>query len=135
MSTTVTIHEGGLRCCTTWESSGQMCCTDVGTALGGKGEYPSPAAMMAASVASCMLSMIAWTGQNKGFETKGISIASDYENNEKGQIAALVFDITVPIEATPATRRMMEAAVKNCPVGAIIDSSVEKRINWNWKSA
>ncbi len=81
-----------------------------------------------------MLSMIAWTGQNKGFETKGISIASDYENNEKGQIAALVFDITVPYEVNSAARRMMEAAAKNCPVGAVIDSSVEKRINWNWMS-
>lgn len=102
--------------------------------MGGKGEYPSPAAMMAASVASCMLSMIALTGQNKGVETKGISIASDYESNEKGQITALVFDITVPHEVTSVARRMMEAAAKNCPVGAIIDSSVEKRINWNWMS-
>ncbi len=100
--------------------------------MGGMGEFPSPAALMTAAVASCMLSMIALTGQNKGENTTGIRIASDYETDEKGRISALLFDITVPSVVSPTVRRMMESAVKICPVGAIIDSSVEKRITWNW---
>lgn len=135
MSTTVTIHDGGMRCCTVWEPSGQEFRTDVAAAIGGLGEYPTPAAMMAASVASCMLSMIAWTGKNKNFETKGILIESGYESNERGQIVALTFLITVPFSVSPAVRKMMEGAVVHCPVGAIISSEVEKKISWDWAEA
>ena len=132
MSTTVTIHEDGMRCRTIWEPSGQQCCTDVASAIGGRGEYPTPAAMMAASVASCMLSMVAHTGVNKGFSTTGVRIESGYETNDKGGICALVFRVTVPMATTPQVRRMIEAAVAHCPVGAIIDPAVEKKISWSW---
>lgn len=132
MSSTVTTHEGGMRCRSVWEASGQVCCTDVAAEYGGKGEFPSPAAMMTAAVASCMLSMVALTGKNKGFDTGGISISSGYETNEKGAISALTFDVTVPQKITPMVRRMMEKAAEHCPVGAIISSAVEKKIRWNW---
>ncbi|MBQ3144964.1 MAG: OsmC family protein [Akkermansia sp.] len=132
MSTSVTIHDGDMRCRTVWEPSGQECITDVGSAAGGKGEYPSPAAMMAAAVSSCMLSMIAWTGNHKGFETRGVHIAAGYETDDKGAITALTFDVSVPVPTSPANRRMMEKAAENCPVGAIIAPSVEKKITWNW---
>ena len=132
MNTATTRHEGGMRCRTLWNPSGQECRTDVASAIGGKGEYPTPGAMMAASVASCMLSMIAWTGSNKGFETKGISIESGYESNEKGQIVALCFRITVPFTVTPAAGKMMQSAAAHCPVGTLISPEVEKKIDWNW---
>ena len=135
MSTSVTIHDGDMRCRTVWEPSGQECITDVGAAAGGKGEYPSPAAMMAASVAYCMLSMIAWTGKHKGFETRGVHIAADYETDDKGAIKALTFVVSVPVPTTPASRRMMEKAAENCPVGAIIAPAVEKKITWNWSES
>ena len=82
-----------------------------------------------------MLSMIAWTGKNKNFETKGILIESGYESNERGQIEALTFLITVPVSVSPAVRKMMEGAVVHCPVGAIISSEVEKKISWDWAEA
>ena len=132
MSTTVTIHEEGMRCCTVWEPSGQKCCTDVAACTGGKGEFPTPAAMLTASVASCMLSMIAWTGKSKNFDTKGISIESGYESNEQGKIVALNFQVTVPFLVTPAVGKMMQAAAALCPVGALISPGVEKKITWNW---
>ena len=122
-----------MRCRTVWEPCGQQCCTDVVAALGGQGEYPTPAAMAASAVASCMLSMIAYTGATKGFATEGISIESGYETNDKGAITALTFDITVPVDAEPAARRMMQGAVSHCPVGAIIAPEVVKKINWNWR--
>ena len=132
MSTTVTIHEEGMRCRTIWEPSGQECSTDVAASTGGKGEFPTPAAMLTASVASCMLSMIAWTGKSKNFDTKGISIESGYENNEQGKIAALTFLVTVPFAVTPVVAKMMQAAAAHCPVGALISPEVEKKITWNW---
>ncbi len=129
--TSTTTHVGGMRCQSRFESSGVTFATDVDATLGGQGIYPSPGEMLACAVASCMLSMIAYTGAQKEFETEGIVIKAGYESSSKG-IAALVFDIHVPVKTSPAVRRFMEAAVKSCPVGNAISAEVEKRISWHW---
>ncbi len=129
--TSTTTHVGGMRCQSRFAHSGATFATDVDSTLGGQGTYPSPGEMLACCVASCMLSMIAYTGAQKEFETEGISINAGYESSGKG-ITALVFDITVPSPTSPTVRRFMEAAVKNCPVGNAISPEVEKRISWHW---
>ncbi len=126
-----TTHVGSVRCQSRFTSSGAAFATDVDASLGGLGIYPSPAQMLACSVASCMLSMIAYTGAQKEFETEGISIRAGYESTPKG-ITALVFAVDVPMATSPTVRRFMEAAVKSCPVGNAIAPGVEKRITWNW---
>ncbi len=126
-----TTHVGGMRCQSRFESSGITFATDVAASLGGQGINPSPGEMLACCVASCMLSMIAYTGARKGFETEGVTILAGYESGTGG-ISALLFDITVPMQTTPVVRRMMEAAVKNCPVGAALSAQVEKRVDWHW---
>lgn len=131
--TSITVHQGGIRCHTTYQPSGKEFTSDVSAAMGGAGEHPSPAAMLAASVASCMLSMIGWLGQNKGFDTTGISIAAGF-TEEKGVISALHFDITVPMALTAPQQRMLEGAVKSCPVGNAIAPTVQKDIHWNFSA-
>ncbi len=129
--TSTTTHVGGMRCQSRFVTSGATFATDVDSTLGGQGTYPSPGEMLACCVASCMLSMIAYTGAQKEFEAEGISIRAGYEASGEG-ICALLFDIEVPMPTSPAVRRFMEAAVKNCPVGRAISPQVEKRITWHW---
>ncbi len=129
--TSTTTHVGSLRCQSRFAPSGASFVTDVAASLGGKGENPSPGEMLACTVASCMLSMIAYTGTQKDFVTEGITIKAGYESSAKG-ISALVFDIEVPVSASPVVRRMMESAVKGCPVGKALAPEVEKRITWHW---
>ncbi len=129
--TSTTTHVGSLRCQSRFAHSGSTFATDVDATLGGQGIYPSPGEMLACCVASCMLSMIAYTGAQKEFETEGITIKAGYEASGKG-ITALLFDISVPTPCSPAVRRFMEAAVKSCPVGNAIAPQVEKRICWHW---
>ncbi len=129
--TSTTTHVGSLRCQSRFTLSGTSFATDVDSSLGGQGIYPSPGEMLACCVASCMLSMIAYTGTQKEFETEGITIMAACEASGKG-ITALVFDITVPMSTSPMVRRFMESAVKNCPVGGAISPQVEKRFIWHW---
>ncbi len=129
--TSITTIEGGMRCQTTYTPAGCTFATDVAAALGGKGEKPSPGEMLASCVASCMLSMVAYTGAQKGFETTGISARARYEAGREG-ITALVFEFCVPMTTSATTRRFIEGAVKSCPVGNAIAPSVEKRFSWNW---
>lgn len=126
----ITTHTGDVRCETLFSPSKETFCTDIGTASGGKGICPSPADMLAASVASCMLSMIAWTGRKHHFDTRGITIAAKAEE-QGGKLTAMHFHITVPQNADGGTRLHMEAAVKHCPVGNAISPSVTKHITWD----
>lgn len=129
--TSTTEHRGNMRCVTQFSQGEATFITDVGSALGGQGEQPSPAQMLAAAVASCMASMMAFMGARRELKTDDISIAAGYEEGKSG-ITALNFCITVPHPTTPAERAVLEAAVKNCPVGAAIAPTVAKNITWKW---
>ena len=129
--TSTTVHESNMRCRTEFPQGAVTFTTDVGAAVGGLGELPSPAQLLAAAVASCMASMMAFVGARRGLDTSGISISAGYEEGKNG-ISALNFHITVSRPTTQAERAVLEAAVRNCPVGAAIAPTVEKRIIWSW---
>ena len=129
--TSTTVHEGGMRCRSEFPQGNARFITDVSKTLGGYGDNPSPAQLLAASVASCMASMIAFMGARRGISTAGISIQAGYEEGKNG-ITALNFHITVPHPCTEAERSILEAAVRGCPVGAAITPTVEKKISWTW---
>lgn len=129
--TSTTVHEGNMRYRTSFPQGSATFTTDVGSPLGGRGEQPSPAQLLAAAVASCMGSMMAFMGARRDIKTEGISIAAGYEEGKNG-ITALNFHITVPGPTSAAERSVLEAAVKNCPVGAAIAATVAKNISWTW---
>lgn len=126
-----TVHEGGMRCHSTYTSGQAQFTTDVPAALGGRGEMPCPADMLASCVASCMLSMIAYMGQNKGIPTEGISIRSAAKSDNSG-ICELSFDITAPAALDEKSRKILSAAAQACPVGHAIADRVQKVITWHW---
>lgn len=105
--------------------------TDVAADEGGCGEYPCPGDALAAVVASCMLSMIAHTGKRKGFATEGIRIQATCGEGDQG-VGSLVFEVTVPMKMSELERRLIEAAVANCPVGNSLHPDIPKRMIWNW---
>ena len=129
--TSTTVTEGTMSCRTSFPQGNAEFTTDVSAALGGRGEQPSPAQLLAAAVASCMASMMAYLGSRRGINTTGISIAAGYEEGKSG-LTALNFHITVPQATGPAERALLETAVRNCPVGAAIAPTVEKKISWTW---
>lgn len=129
--TSTTIHEGQFRMRTEFAQSGSSIYTDVGAALGGRGEMPSPAQLLAASVAACMNSMMVFMGKRHNINTEGIIIKAGYEEGRQG-ITALNFHITIPHPTQAAQRSMLEAAVKSCPVGNAISTGISKNISWTW---
>lgn len=131
--TSTSYHEGGMRYRTEFSQSNVCITTDISAALGGRGESPSPAQLLAASVASCMGSMMVFLGARRGINTEGITIESGYEEGKNG-ITALNFHITVPQPLTKEEQTILEAAVKGCPVGAVITPGVTKNISWTWAS-
>lgn len=121
-----------MRCHTTYTPSGDEFTTDVASSQGGHGQHPSPADMLASCVASCMLSMIAYTGASKGFDTDGIFIKATCGEGLRG-IGSLLIDIHVPHPLTSSQRSMMIGAVNTCPVGQSLHPDIEKKITWHWE--
>ena len=80
--TSTTVHEGSMRCVSTFPQGNAVFTTDVGAALGGKGEQPSPAQLLAAAVASCMASMMAFMGARRHLNTEGVRIEAGYEEGK-----------------------------------------------------
>ena len=129
--TSSTLHSGELRCYTSFSPSAATFATDVPKALGGRGEYPTPADMLAATVASCMLSMVAFTAARRHVPADGICIKAACIEGSDG-ISSMEFDISVPHEVTHSDRKVLEAAARSCPVGLAIRPDIEKKITWHW---
>ena len=129
--TSSTLHSGELRCYTSFSPSAATFATDVPKALGGRGEYPTPADMLAATVASCMLSMVAFTAARRHVPADGICIKAACIEGSDG-ISSMEFDISVPHAVTHSDRKVMEAAARSCPVGHAIHPDIEKKITWHW---
>jgi len=122
---------GGMRCHTNFAPSGATFATDVPKALGGRGELPTPGDMLAACVGSCMLSMLAYTASRKGIDSDGICLKARCTEGPRG-IASLELDISVPRALPHDSRKILEAAVRSCPVGNAIHPDIEKKISWHW---
>ncbi len=129
--TSSTLHSGSMRCYSNFTPSGTTFATDVPTALGGRGEFPTPAAMLAATVASCMLSMIAYTAARRQVQAEGICIKAACTEGENG-ICGIELQITVPTALTHTDRKAIEAAARSCPVGKALHPDIRKNITWQW---
>ena len=130
--TSETKLEEGMRCCTSMRrQDADAFCTDVPTALGGKGEKATPGEMLAATVASCMLSMLAFTGKRRGLDTRGMSICARCGEGPQG-IGSLHFLITVPQPMDDEQKNLLEHAALNCPVGQAIRPEITREIIWRW---
>ena len=129
--TSSTLHSGSMRCYTNFTPSATTFATDIPTALGGRGEYPTPANMLAATVASCMLSMIAYTAGKRKVPADGICIKAACTEGENG-ISAIELYITVPTAIPHADRKVLEAAARSCPIARALHPDIEKKITWLW---
>lgn len=127
--TSTTMLTGKLRCHTSFKGSDASFITDIPTLLGGRGEYPTPAAMLAATLSSCMMSMLAYTGARKGFETDGISVKARCHEDAQG-IRSFELRISVPMNPPRQVRALMEAAVRSCPVANALHPGIGKNVTW-----
>ena len=100
-------------------------------ALGIRDKRIQPGDMLAACVGSCMLSMLAYTASRKGIDSDGICLKARCTEGPRG-IASLELDISVPRALPHDSRKILEAAVRSCPVGNAIHPDIEKKISWHW---
>jgi len=106
--------------------SGNKLLTDLPPDNGGRGRTFSPTDLTAASVASCVLSIMAKLAQRDGIKFEGASIEIEKHMQESPRrISALTGVIKLPPGLEPRQREKLIACVKACPVSRSLHPDIK----------
>jgi putative redox protein len=105
-----------------------MIVTDEPERLGGSDEGPAPHELLAATLASCVATMIALYAQNHGWEIGETAVEVDYDPDSVPRRFAI--DIHLPRDLTPEQRRRLERVAETCPVRRALEAgfAFEERV-------
>ncbi len=129
-----TIYTGELRTQATHLASQNTIITDAPIDNNGKGEAFSPTDLLAASLGSCMLTIMGIAANTHGFSINGtkISINKIMVANPR-RIGEIVVDFTFPLNSYNEKEKMLiEKAAATCPVALSLHPDLIQTINFNW---
>lgn len=111
--------------------SGNKMLTDLPVDNGGRGRTFSPTDLAGASIASCVLTIMAKMAERDGikFEGAGIEIEKYMQENPR-RISKLTGTITLPAGLTPEQKEKFLACIQACPVSRSLrpDIKVELKL-------
>jgi len=129
-----TIYTGELRTQATHLASQNTIITDAPIDNNGKGEAFSPTDLLAASLGSCMLTIIGIAANTHGFSIDGtrISINKIMAANPR-RIGEIVIDFTFPLNSYNEKEKLLiEKAAATCPVALSLHPDLIQTVNFNW---
>lgn len=129
-----TIYTGQLRTQATHVSSKNTVITDAPLDNNGKGEAFSPTDLLAASLGSCMLTIMGIAANTHGFSIDGtkISITKVMAANPR-RVGEIVIDFSFPINNyNDKERLLIEKAAASCPVALSLHPDLKQTITFNW---
>lgn len=134
MTTVSTIYSGNLRTEATHVQSGTVIITDAPIDNQGRGEAFSPTDLLAASLGSCMLTLIGISAKNHGFSIDGtkVSITKIMAANPR-RVSAIEVILDFPqILYEANTKNIIEKAALTCPVALSLHPDIEQRVTFNF---
>jgi putative redox protein len=102
--------------------------TDEPERLGGTDQGPAPHELLAATLASCIATLIAMYAQNRGWEIGELAVDVDYDPDSVPRRFAV--DIHLPDELSAEQRRRLERVAETCPVRRALEAgfAFEERV-------
>ena len=126
---------GNLNCEAIHLQSGSVIKTDAPLDHCGKGESFSPTDLLATSLGTCLLTIMAIKAKSNGFDLEGI-----YLNIEKlmtkysdRKIKKLIIDIFIPKGTSDETIDFLKDACDDCPVTRNLSQEIDIKISWHHK--
>ncbi|MBI2884997.1 MAG: OsmC family protein [Candidatus Omnitrophica bacterium] len=112
------VYDGQLRCRVTHGPSGQEFQTDAPTDNGGEGKQFSPTDLVAAALASCVLTVMGIVAARHAIELAGASARVEKEMiaGPSRRIGSLAVTVSFPRAYPEAQRALLERAAASCPV-------------------
>lgn len=106
--------------------SGHKMKTDLPPDNGGQGRTFSPTDLLTASIASCVLTIMAKVAERDGIKFEGASfeVEKHMQDNPR-RVARLTGVLTLPPGLTPQQREKLLACVKACPVSRSLHPDIK----------
>ena len=124
---------GDLRTSSVHLQSGTEILSDAPTDNHGKGEAFSPTDLMANSLGSCMMSIMAIRSKDLGVDLIGTTIEiTKIMQPEPRKIAAIDVIFDIPVAADEKTRTILERVAMHCPVMLSLHPDIKKNCTFNW---
>ena len=124
---------GNLNCEAEHLQSGNRIKTDAPLDHCGKGENFSPTDLLATSLGSCLLTIMAIKARSNGWELENIYLDSEkiMTKNKERKIEKLIIDIYIPEELPKEKHDFIKNASTQCPVTRNLSESLDIIINWH----
>ena len=126
---------GDLKCEAKHLQSGNIITTDAPLDHCGKGENFSPTDLLATSLGTCLLTIMAIKVRANGWELENIylNIEKIMTKNKERKISKLNIDIYIPEELQKEKVNFIKKASKECPVTRNLSKSLNIQINWHFE--
>ncbi len=126
---------GDLNCEAIHLQSGSLITTDAPLDHYGKGESFSPTDLLATSLGTCLLTIMAIKAKSKGFDLEGIylNIEKQMTKNKERKIKKLIIDIFIPDNYSNETIDFLKKASEDCPVTRNLSQEIDIKICWYHK--
>ncbi|MFN8273497.1 MAG: OsmC family protein [Flavobacteriaceae bacterium] len=125
---------GELRTTSVHLQSGTEVLSDAPTDNHGKGEAFSPTDLVANSLGTCMVSIMAIKSKDLNVDLTGSTVeVTKIMQAEPRKIAKIVVVLNMSITADEKTRTILERVAMNCPVLLSLHPDIEKDVTFNWK--
>ena len=125
---------GKLNCQAIHLQSGSLIRTDAPLDHFGKGESFSPTDLLATSLGTCLLTIMAIKAKSKGFDLDGIylNIEKIMTQNSERKIKELIIDIFIPVHTSCETVDFLKKASEDCPVTRNLSQEIDIKIKWHY---
>jgi uncharacterized OsmC-like protein len=132
--TSLVTYLGELRTTSTHLQSGTQILSDAPTDNHGKGEAFSPTDLVANSLGTCMISIMAIKSKDLNVDLVGSTVAiTKIMQAEPRKIAKIIATLNMSVAADDKTKTILERAAVTCPVFLSLHPDIEKEITFNWK--
>ena len=134
MTTSIIRYLGELRTSSMHLQSGTEILTDAPTDNHGKGEAFSPTDMVANSLGTCMISIMAIKSMDLDIELKGSTAeVTKIMQSEPRKIARIEVILNMAVVTSDKNKTILERSAMTCPVFLSLHPDIEKVITFNWK--
>lgn len=134
MTTITTVYEGNLRTTAQHIISGDKIITDAPVDNQGRGEAFSPTDLLAASLGSCMLTIMGIAARNHEFSIDGTSIdITKIMTANPRKVSEIIVEFHFPSNSfSDSQKRILEKAATTCPVALSLHPDLNQKIIFNW---
>jgi putative redox protein len=130
-------YEGDLRTRARHVPSGAELITDAPVDNQGLGRSFSPTDLLAASLATCMLTLMGLAARRDGLDLAGAtaSVEKVMGAMPRRHVSRLIVELHVPLDPGEDLRRTLIEAAEGCPVKASLGPLTSVELRWRWGAA